>query len=358
MSAIPRSPLPFPPPAVDLEAIGRKIDALAAAVTPRRLGDEPVAPLVEEYGQVLVARARTMIHAQATANRVRRVLEEAGIARACEIAESPVQRAIGSMTWCRGLPRGRPLSLKSRYHYWRAAKSFSLWLTRKGVLGADPLRDMPGYNASVDPRHARHVWTPDELRRLVRAAWSGPVVRGVGGEERAMLYVFLADTALRPGTARRLTRASLVALDGELPHVAIEPAAVKDRKARAHPLRHDTAAMLRTYLAKHGGAPADPLFRLPDDPTRMVFMLRSDLARARLPYVDDAGRYRDVYSLRHSALTRMALEGMPMAVLQQVAGHSTIAVTAKYYVHVVARHVADAINALPAVFDNEIGGRP
>ncbi len=336
---------------MDLAAVARQLGRICAAIDGTESGDgAALYPLVDEYCQVLAARGRTPQYVRDTRTRIRRVLEYARIRLASELAESPVQRALGGLTSANRIA-ARPLALASRYGHWRAIKSFSAWLAgRRGVLDADPLEGLTGYSQTMDPVHQRHVWTPAELARLIDAARAGPAWRGIGGEDRAMVYAFLVETALRPGTVRKLRRGSFV--PGSPPYVTIGAMELKERKARSHPLRDDTARRLAAYLESRPGGPCDPLFPMPS-PECQVLMLRADLAAARLPHVDAAGRWYDVYSLRHTALTRLALSGVPMVVTQQIAGHSTIDLTARYYVHVAPVHLAATINALPPLFPHE-----
>ena len=52
------------------------------------------------------------------------------------------------------------------------------------------------------------------------------------------------------------------------------------------------------------------------------------------------------HSLRRTALTGMAENGVPIASLQRIAGHSSIEVTAKCYLNVKPEDHAGSINAL------------
>lgn len=54
------------------------------------------------------------------------------------------------------------------------------------------------------------------------------------------------------------------------------------------------------------------------------------------------------HSLRHTALTMMAESGVPMAVLQRIAGHSNTQITAQYYLHVSPETHSETIRALEA----------
>ncbi|MDZ4250369.1 MAG: tyrosine-type recombinase/integrase [Candidatus Nanopelagicales bacterium] len=75
-------------------------------------------------------------------------------------------------------------------------------------------------------------------------------------------------------------------------------------------------------------------------------MFRADLAAAGIPEVDSAGRVLDTYSLRHTAISRLARTGAPFSVVQALARHLTPTTTARY-VHTRLADTRAAIESLP-----------
>lgn len=71
--------------------------------------------------------------------------------------------------------------------------------------------------------------------------------------------------------------------------------------------------------------------------------IREDVQKAH-PEVD----LSDVvlHSLRHTCLTRMSNRGVPIEVLCEIAGHHSITITAKYYVHISGSRKKDAVKTL------------
>ena len=84
-------------------------------------------------------------------------------------------------------------------------------------------------------------------------------------------------------------------------------------------------------------------------------MLRIDLDAAGIPYaVDgpDGPLYADFHSLRHSYLTLGARAGIDLRTLQELAGHSTPTLTARY-THRRLHDLAGAIEQLPSLLPKD-----
>src|SRR5262249_33885918 len=109
------------------------------------------------------------------------------------------------------------------------------------------------------------------------------------------------------------------------------------------PLRRDIAAMLRPYLAGRGmAAPVWPGSWY----TVAAKMLRRDLERAGIAYVDGDGRFRDFHSLRHRFGTGLALANTPVRVAQSLMRHSTVTLTMDRYARAGLHDVAGAVDSL------------
>jgi len=72
-------------------------------------------------------------------------------------------------------------------------------------------------------------------------------------------------------------------------------------------------------------------------------MLKTDLADAGIPYVDDAGRYVDFHALRHSTGSLLAAIGAHPKVVQSIMRHSDINLTMSRYTHVLRGQESEAI---------------
>jgi hypothetical protein len=78
-------------------------------------------------------------------------------------------------------------------------------------------------------------------------------------------------------------------------------------------------------------------------------MMRMDLEAAGIPYVvdgPDGPLYADFHSLRHSYLTLGGRAGIDLRTLQELAGHSTPTLTARYS-HCRLHDLAGAVEKLP-----------
>ena len=137
---------------------------------------------------------------------------------------------------------------------------------------------MPSISAAGEPPAAAPL-TADELRLLIEKARSGPTVHGVPGLERAMIYRLAAETGLRAGEIKSLQRQSFD-LDGSPPTVTVHAGYSKHRREDVLPLRPDTAAVLRQFLA--GRLPEAPAFRVPGW-LQMSTLVRVDRGGSRHP---------------------------------------------------------------------------
>ena len=107
-------------------------------------------------------------------------------------------------------------------------------------------------------------------------------------------------------------------------------------------LRKDTVQALRTFL--RGRTAAVRAFKVP---IKTAKMLRGDLADAGIPYINDAGRYADFHSLRHTFITNLARSKVHPKTAQTLARHSSITLTMDRYSHSLVGEQVAAIEALP-----------
>ncbi len=301
----------------------------------------PLAEHLADWRAALVAKGRTERHAELSHNRVRRVLDGCGFTACGELSASGVQAHLADL-------RGGGLSAESVNHYVRALKGFARWMVRDGRAADDPLASLTLLNSRTDRRHDRRALEPDELRRLLDAARGGPVRYGIAGPDRATLYLAAVGTGFRAGELRSLTPASFQ-LDSDPPTVTVGAAYSKRRRNDVQPIRAELAEALAAHLAARG--PDGPAFPMPSA-CNVVRMLRADLADAGIVYRDSAGRVADFHALRHTYVSNLARAGVHPKLAQQLARHSTIALTMDRYTHTMAGELADAVNAVPYVPDS------
>jgi integrase/recombinase XerC len=133
-----------------------------------------------------------------------------------------------------------------------------------------------------------------------------------------------------------------------MPNVTLPARHAKNKKTKVQPLPPDIAELLRDYLVgKPDGQPIWGGTWARD--RRGAEMLRGDLVAAGIPYIvegPDGPLYADFHSLRHSYLTLGGRAGIELRTLQELAGHSTPVLTARYS-HRRLHDLAGAIEKLP-----------
>jgi integrase len=206
----------------------------------------------------------------------------------------------------------------------------------------------------VDVRRRRRELDAAELRRLLEVTRaSGRTFRGLAGFDRYCLYLTAASTGIRANALANLTPADFD-LDSPSPCVTVPARLAKNRRTHVVPLPASVAAELGPYLARKaagslvwGGTGASG--------RRWAEMLRFDLEAAGIAYaVDgpDGPEYADFHSLRHTYLTMLGRHGVDLRTVQELAGHSTPVLTARYS-HRRLYDLAGAVEKLPNLVSSE-----
>jgi integrase len=242
----------------------------------------------------------------------------------------------------------RGVSVQTTNDYLSALKSFGRWLVKDRRLGDNPFAHLDGGNAKLDRRHDRRELEVDELRALLAAARdSERTFRGLAGGDRYHLYATACGTGFRASGLASLTPESFD-LTADTPTATLAARHAKNRKTKVQPLSPDLAELLRGYLAsKPAGQPIWPGTWARD--RKGAEMLRIDLDAAGIPYaVDgpDGPLYADFHALRHTYLTLGGRAGIDLRTLQELAGHSTPTLTARYS-HRRLYDLAGAVEKLP-----------
>jgi integrase len=225
---------------------------------------------------------------------------------------------------------------------------------RDGALGSNPAAALR--RPRVTAKEALHL-TPAQVADLLRAAEGG---------RYAALFTLLLHTGLRRGEAlalqwsdvdleRRIlrVRGTLSRIDGGL--VITEPKTAKSK--RFVPLSEPAERLLRHVHAvqeeerrlagsawRQTGFVFTTEFGEPCDPRNAFRALRAAATKAGLPY---AG----LHTLRHSAASVMLTRGVPLKVVSDVLGHSSIAITGDIYGHVSPGVARQAMDTLGDAFD-------
>ncbi|MCI0464470.1 MAG: site-specific integrase [Gemmataceae bacterium] len=242
---------------------------------------------------------------------------------------------------------GQGVSVGTVNQYIGHLKAFGRWLVKRNRAAENPFASLEAGNEAVDRRHDRRELTADELRKLLSVTRdSERSFRGMVGPDRFHLYATACGTGFR---ASALASLKPEAFDADPPTVTLSARRNKSRVQRVQPLPSDVAELLREYLASK---PAD----------RAVWggtwardgkgaeMLRGDLDAAGIPYAvegPDGPLYADFHALRHAYITALGQGGVDLRTAQELAGHSTPVLTARYS-HRRLHDLAGAVEKLPA----------
>ncbi len=265
--------------------------------------------------------------------------------------------------------RDKGKSAKTLNDYVATAKGFTRWLHQDKRSAMDPLAGLSRFaNPNTDVRHARRDLATDELRRLLDATrTSRRMFRKLSGIDRHALYLTACATGFRVSELASMTPDSFK-LDGDAPTATVQAACTKNRKLAVQPLPVDVAEALRGYLASK---PAGALVWSGTWTVKAAKMIRGDLKQARkewlqsfqnarqrseaeqsdfLAYQDAEGRYVDFHALRHSFITMIGKAGVSPREHQDLARHSSYALTSRYS-HSRFYDLAAAVQALPIPTD-------
>ncbi len=316
----------------------------------RFAASKPLADHVTDYERSLTDSGATPDYVKKTSYRVRAIIDGIGARFLADVSASAVSRYLAERRAGKTnsdssdvKKKVRALSAKSSNHYLAAMKSFFNWLGSERRVTENPISHLSAQNANADRRHVRRALEPEELRRLLDAARTGPERFGMTADGRYWLYRVAVETGLRSGELRSLTRAGFDLSSSE-PTVTIEAVSAKNGKAATLPLRPDTAAEMGSFIGPK--MPTAGVFKMPR-PEEVVVMLRADLEAAEIPYADDTGRVADFHALRGTFASLLLRSGVDVRTAKDLMRHSTIAMTGDVYACTFRGTMAEAVRNLP-----------
>jgi integrase len=225
---------------------------------------------------------------------------------------------------------------------------------RRGLTEAETVRFLQAAYAA-DEQAADHM-------AAIRTIASGMATKAYAARERpervpqGPLWRFLIEAGTRWGETRAITWADL---DLARCRVTLRPATTKNKRGRVLPLKPSLVAELQGLLAVHhtvlGHAPVkmDPVFLTPrgkpwpTDTGNVRRLLGPILKAAGIEPVNGHGEVVNIHSLRHTAATRLARAGWPMAKLQKFMGHADPRTTQRYFDHLEVDDLEDALGMVP-----------
>jgi integrase len=311
----------------------------------------PLTKHMDDFRASLAAKGNTEQYVEQTLVRIRRVFEECKFVYWKDISANVVQRYLASQ---RNAENG--IGAQTSNYYLQGLKEFCGWMVQNQRASESPLEHLKGVNVRTDRRHDRRTLEPNELRRLLEATATGPTRFGMSGYERYLLYRFGAETGLRANEIRRLKVGDF---DFDNLRVTVRASYSKRRREDVEPLRPDTGILLKEFFqgkmpnVKAFGGTYKRLTKRTSD------MIRADLAATEIkdedgkiaeeavPYIDDAGRYADFHSLRHTTGSLLAASGVHPKVAQSIMRHSNIDLTMSRYTHTLRGQESEAVAKLP-----------
>ncbi len=220
------------------------------------------------------------------------------------------------------------LSVHTINDHIRAWRRFFRWLWNEGYLEENPAQRLNFLRTPDEPPKAA---SEEDIKRLLQAAKES-------GPRDYALVCFLVDTGSRLGGVASLT---LEHLDSERRRALVVEKSQRHEKARRVYFSRITAAALAEWLAVRPKADCPHVFLNLQKKTPLtrsgIYQLLKRLARR----AGVEGR-SNPHSLRHAFARRVLQQGADLATLSQLMGHSTVAVTVRYY----ARWADDELGAL------------
>jgi len=300
-------------------------------------GKKPLKQHLVDFHNSLLAKGNTPMYAQTVVSRATRIVTECRFTMWSDIRADSVEHRLAVL-------RAAGLSIQTSNFYLQSIKQFARWMVQNRRASESPITHLKPLNVRTDRRHDRVSLEVDQVRRLLAATAKGPERYGMEGCERVLLYRVTVETGLRRKELRSLKVSSF---DFDHNTVTVVAGYSKRRREDVLPLRSETAADLKAFFA--GKLPTAKAFggRYKQLTDKTAPMIRADLADAGIDYTDDAGRFRDFHSLRHTTGSWLAANGVHPKVAQAIMRHSDINLTMSRYTHIFRGQEAEAVAKLP-----------
>jgi integrase len=309
--------------AAELERRGIRVDAGLVDASDVH-AKTPLAEHAEDFRRYLAAKQNTADYVALTFSRLTAILDGCRFTKIGDVQASAVVGYLGTL-------RNDGKSVKTANDYLAAVKGFTRWLWRDKRSILDALAGLSKLANSGDVRHARRDLSADELGLLFDAARQSPkAIRCLSGIERYFLYLTAAGTGFRASELASMTPESF-SLDGDTLTAAGFPLwPGKWRRKAVYLIRGDLKEARKKWLQSF------------QDARQRAEAERSDF----LVYQDAEGRFADFHSLRHGYITMVGKAGVSPREHQDLARHSTYAMTSRY-THSRFYDLAAAVQGLP-----------
>jgi integrase len=306
------------------EIVAEKERERAGIIAPRLERDsaaQPIAKHLEDFMADLHTLGRTPDYINKVVARIRHV------AASCRW-QLPADITADSFIGWRS--QQTTLGPKTLNEYLNALNSMLNWMDRNGRFPSNPLRKL----TKVDTRgrqQLRRAFTDAELERLVAV-----------DPHRRLLYLTAAFTGLRIGELRQLVWSDVKLSEGQ-PRIVARAATTKNRREAIIPLHPKLVEEFRQHIGTAEVSPAAEVFPECANSDRFI---RNDLQKAGIERIDASGRKLDFHSLRYTFATRLAAQGIPQRLAQELMRHSDPRLTANIYTDVSKLPTFEAMRTL------------
>ncbi len=214
----------------------------------------------------------------------------------------------------------------SRRHAALAVKRAFAWVDKQGLLSPSPLRSL-----EVDANNRRtRVLTPAERAEILAA---------IRDEQFREFTFAMLETGCRPGEVAKVT-AQNVNLDLGIWMFEKHKTSRKTKKPRVVYLTAELVELSRKLMSKY---PEGPLFRGPRGQKPFSsngIRCRFRRLREKLPHL----KHFVAYSARHTYCTTALMNGVPIAQVAELMGHSSTDMVSSVYGHLAEQvgHMRDA----------------
>ncbi len=299
----------------------------------RAASGKPLVQHVEDFRESMKAKSITNLQVNIVTSRVERIVKGCKFHHWSNISTTKIERYLADL-------RQQGLGKETSNKYVKAIRQFAKWMIDNERATTSPVAHLKTIKVTRDDRRRlRRPLEADEVRRLLEATRAAGTRFGLSGHQRALLYRLACESGLRANELRMLKVGSF---DFDNCEVIVQDHTAKNRKEKTLPLRPDTAAEIKELLANM--LPGTQAFKVPGKP---IDMLRPDLEAAGIEYQDDAGRYCDFHSLRHTTASLLAASGVHPKTAMEILRHSDINLTLSHYTHSLRGQEAEAVSNLP-----------
>jgi integrase len=311
---------------------------------------KPLQDIVDLYLEDLATRA-TPVHCKNARARLEHVLARIRANRVCDIQPMALvsYRAQRLRDGC---------AVRTANLHVDTLRACLTWAVRLGLIAANPLAQMPRLPENEATKKCRRrAMSEAEIEEFLAATHDDDVHNAAHHKRvpQHAFFRFLLETGARYGETTAITWADLD-LDREL--VVLRAANTKARRERVIPLLEGLVEELRALQTHHVSVlkrplrPSDRVFLSatgcpwPRPTVNLMRIFDRLLEGAGIDRVDAQGRKLDVHALRHTFASRLARNGVGLAQVQRLLGHSDPKLTAQVYTHLDAEDLRDAVGNL------------